>query len=112
MNTATLSLSSTLPADTEHRLQVTGMTCASCVATVEKALKKVPGVKQATVNLATEAALVSATPEVTDLALAEAVRRAGYGVLTEQVDLAIGGMTCASCVARVEKALAKVPGVA
>jgi Cu+-exporting ATPase len=112
MNTAILNAPGFPPASIEHRLHVTGMTCASCVAHVEKALSKVPGVSQASVNLATEAALVKAAPEVTDLALAEAVRGAGYGVATEEVDLAIGGMTCASCVTRVEKALAQVPGVA
>ena len=111
MNTAILDIHHHVAAESEHRLQVTGMTCASCVSRVEKALLKVPGVAQATVNLATEAALVTAKPEVTDLALAEAVRGAGYDVATEELDLAIGGMTCASCVARVEKALSKVPGV-
>ncbi|MDB5803735.1 MAG: heavy metal translocating P-type ATPase [Betaproteobacteria bacterium] len=99
------------PLAREHRLRIEGMTCASCVAHVEKALRKVPGVAQASVNLATETAAVSAAPEVTDAALAQAVHGAGYEVATREVDLAIAGMTCASCVAHVERALNKVPGV-
>ncbi|MGA7983947.1 MAG: heavy metal translocating P-type ATPase, partial [Burkholderiales bacterium] len=93
------------------RLPIAGMTCASCVARVEKALAAVPGVQAASVNLATEAATVKRAPSVTIDALAKAVRRAGYEVAHEEFDLAIGGMTCASCVSRVEKALAKAPGV-
>jgi len=123
MNTATLPLSSVAVATAasdasasvaparEHRLHIVGMTCASCVARVEKALRKVPGVQQATVNLATETAAVSAAAGVTDLMLAGAVRAAGYDVASREVDLVISGMTCASCVAHVEKALTKVPGV-
>ncbi|MFZ1909627.1 MAG: heavy metal translocating P-type ATPase, partial [Burkholderiales bacterium] len=93
------------------RLPIAGMTCASCVARVEKALEAVPGVQAASVNLATEAATVKRAPSVTIDALAKAVRRAGYEVAHEELDLAIRGMTCASCVSRVEKALTKAPGV-
>lgn len=71
MNTAALS---------DIRLQVTGMTCASCVMRVEKSLKAVTGVRQACVNLATEQASVSADPSVTADTLAAAVRKAGYDV--------------------------------
>ena len=92
-------------------LPVTGMSCASCVGRVEKALAKVPGVESASVNLATEKASVVASPEVSAETLADAVRKAGYDVASAETELAIEGMTCASCVARVEKALAKVPGV-
>ncbi|MFZ5548734.1 MAG: heavy metal translocating P-type ATPase [Pseudomonadota bacterium] len=93
------------------RLQVTGMTCASCVLRVEKTLTAVPGVHAASVNLATEVASVQAEPGVAAEALAAAVHRAGYGVATTETSLQVEGMTCASCVARVEKALKKVPGV-
>jgi Cu+-exporting ATPase len=93
------------------KLQVTGMTCASCVVRVEKTLKAVPGVKEASVNLATEEASVNADPSVTADSLAAAVRKAGYDVATTETTLLVEGMTCASCVARVEKALRKVPGV-
>jgi Cu+-exporting ATPase len=93
------------------QIQVQGMTCASCVAHVEKALSSVPGVEKAEVNLATERATVELGEDVPVAALAQAVRDAGYDVPTEKVVLAIGGMTCASCVAHVEKALSSVPGV-
>jgi len=91
-------------------LDVEGMTCASCVAHVERALKAVPGVTGASVNLATERA------EVTGVALdrallVKAVADAGYEVPVRPVELEIEGMTCASCVSRVEKALKSVPGV-
>ena len=92
-------------------LQVTGMTCASCVMRVEKALKAVPGVTGASVNLATEAVAVNADASVDMATLVGAVRKAGYDVAASEVVLQIDGMTCASCVARVEKALLKVPGV-
>ena len=92
--------------------KVEGMTCASCVARVEKALKAVPGVESASVNLATEKATVRADPGIGFDALSAAVEKAGYDVPAETVSLSISGMTCASCVARVEKALKKVPGVA
>ena len=93
------------------RLQITGMTCASCVMRVEKSLKAVPGVQEASVNPATEEVSVRAEPSVTTATLAAAVRKAGYDVATAQTALQVEGMTCASCVARVEKALLKVPGV-
>ncbi len=91
-------------------LEVEGMTCASCVAHVERALKTVPGVTGATVNLATERAEVTGTA-LDRAALVKAVADAGYEVPARPVELAIEGMTCASCVARVEKALKSVPGV-
>ena len=93
-------------------LPVTGMTCASCVNRVEKALKKVPGVADASVNLSTDQASVSFDPaQAAPTALLQAVERAGYGTITDQIDIPVTGMTCASCVNRVEKALRKVPGV-
>lgn len=100
-----------VPASQSLRLPVAGLTCASCVARVEKALKAVPGVRAASVNLATEEAAVTVDAGVGAEALAAAVRRAGYEVTTHALTLQIEGMTCASCVARVEKALLKVPGV-
>ncbi len=93
-------------------LPVQGMTCASCVAHVQKALQSVEGVKEASVNLATEQATVRLVPDAVRLdSLAEAVREAGYEVLVERRTLNIGGMTCASCVAHVEHALSELPGV-
>jgi P-type Cu+ transporter len=102
-------MNTTAPAPIE--LQVIGMTCASCVLRIEKSLKAVSGVREVSVNLATEKASVQAETTVTAKALAAAVRKAGYDVATTQTTLQVEGMTCASCVARVEKALLKVPGV-
>ena len=91
-------------------IDVEGMTCASCVGRVERALQAVPGVKTAAVNLATERAEVIGS-DVDRSALVKAIEDAGYDVPTRPVDLIIEGMTCASCVARVERALKTVPGV-
>ena len=108
-------------AQTNAELDISGMTCASCAMRVEKALAKVPGVTRASVNLATEKARVDADPSVQTDTLLNAIRKAGYDATpvvhtdatSEQVaELSIGGMTCASCAMRVEKALAKLPGVA
>ncbi|WGS54622.1 heavy metal translocating P-type ATPase [Paraburkholderia sp. D15] len=107
-------------------LEIGGMTCASCAMRVEKALAKVPGVTRASVNLATEKARVEGDAAMDAEALAQAVRKAGYDATPvvvaeaplaaeapapQTTELAIGGMTCTSCAMRVEKALAKVPGV-
>lgn len=91
--------------------RVGGMTCASCVARVEKALKAVAGVTSASINLATEKATVHGAPGVNVETVYAAVEKAGYDVPRQTVSLAISGMTCSSCVARVERALMKVPGV-
>ncbi|WP_321788433.1 heavy metal translocating P-type ATPase [Paraburkholderia sp. J94] len=117
-------------------LEIHGMTCASCAMRVEKALAKVPGVTRASVNLATEKATVEATADAdadadADAAasssfvdrLVAAVEKAGYEAAPvpgedapsdspATAHFAIGGMTCAACSNRVEKVLAKVPGVA
>ena len=95
-------------------LPITGMTCASCVARVEKALARVPGVSASSVNGATEQATVSlaaGSAASTAVLLSDAVQRAGYGLAEQTRDLQIDGMSCASCVGRVEKALRQVPGV-
>nr|MBA3625667.1 heavy metal translocating P-type ATPase [Methylibium sp.] len=90
---------------------VEGMTCASCVARVEKALAAVSGVSEASVNLATEAASVRGDASVALPALRAAVVKAGYEVGEQTLRLKVEGMTCASCAGRVEKALRQVPGV-
>jgi len=103
---------STAAALREIDIPVEGMTCASCAGRVEKAIRAVPGVADAAVNLATERARVTFDPAATGPGpVAQAIERAGYVPVAESVDLAIGGMTCASCVARVEKVLGRVPGV-
>lgn len=92
-------------------LPIEGMTCASCVARVERALQAVPGVSQAHVNLATEKAEVRFSNPVTYDLLVRTVENTGYGVPLANTELSIEGMTCASCVGRVERALAGVKGV-
>ncbi|MBD7975972.1 heavy metal translocating P-type ATPase [Serpens gallinarum] len=89
---------------------INGMTCASCVGRVERALEKVPGVQRVQVNLASERAHVETEGVALDQ-LIDAVDRAGYSVPSQHVELAIEGMTCSSCVGRVERALLKAPGV-
>ncbi|MBP0594849.1 copper-translocating P-type ATPase [Paraburkholderia sp. LEh10] len=111
---------------TSAELDIQGMTCASCALRVEKALAKVPGVARASVNLATEKARVDADATVDVDTLVSAVRKAGYDAQPVNVapppaygaastaataELAIGGMTCAACSGRVEKTLARIPGV-
>lgn len=93
-------------------LPIEGMSCASCAAHIEEALRGLPGVQEAGVNFATERATVKYEPNGTDPnVLVEAVRAAGYEVPREQLTLPIGGMTCASCVSHVERALNGVDGV-
>ncbi|KVN72644.1 copper-transporting ATPase [Burkholderia ubonensis] len=123
---AAATASPAAPATAPIELEIEGMTCASCVARVEKALANVPGVTRASVNLATERATVDAAAGVATAQLVDAVRQAGYqatpvaepepaiapDAALGAIELDIGGMTCASCAGRVEKALSNVPGVA
>jgi Cu+-exporting ATPase len=105
------------PKDSEKNLEridlpITGMSCASCALKIEKGLAKVEGVSQATVNFAAEKATVFFHPAQTDVShLIEKVKDLGYGAKVEKVVLPIQGMTCASCVNKVEKALNSVKGV-
>ena len=99
-------------------LPIEGMTCASCVGRVERALKAVPGVADAVVNLATEKASITTNAAVDPATLVKAVEDVGYEVAASfsaptaaSLEVAIEGMPCASCVGRVEKALKAVPGV-
>lgn len=93
-------------------LPITGMTCASCVRNVERALTKSEGVTTASVNLATERASIEFDPSLVDASrLIERVKDAGYGVATASIELPITGMTCASCVRNVERALKKPAGI-
>src|SRR5471032_388488 len=95
---------------TTFDLPIVGMTCASCAGRVERALSKVIGATAVSVNLATEQARIQA-PSDSLPALMDAVQQAGYSVPQQSLELSIDGMTCASCVGRVERALTKVPGV-
>ncbi|EEE43532.1 heavy metal translocating P-type ATPase [Roseibium alexandrii] len=92
-------------------LPIKGMHCASCVGRVEQALKGVPGVADANVNLATERAQVRFDGAVETQSLITTIEGLGYAVPKQTSHLAIDGMTCAGCVRRVEQALLSVPGV-
>jgi len=93
-------------------LPVQGMSCAACAVTIEKALRQVKGVEQAIVNYANQKAVVEFNPAHTRPEdLIAIVKSAGYGVSSAIIRLGIHGMTCASCVSRVEKAILSVQGV-
>ncbi|WP_374570687.1 copper-translocating P-type ATPase [Phenylobacterium sp.] len=92
-------------------IAIRGMTCAGCVSRVERAIKAAPGVTDASVNLATERAHVELASQGDAAAVVEAIRKAGYEPQVDTVDLKIGGMSCASCVNKVEAALRNAPGV-
>jgi len=93
-------------------IPITGMTCSACASRIEKGLKKMEGVSDATVNFATEKASVSFNEGETSVsALQDKIKTLGYDVLKEEVDLNIVGMTCAACSARIEKGLNRMEGV-
>ena len=91
-------------------LPITGMTCAACAGRIEKVLGRLPGVS-AQVNLATERAQVVLAEGATLNEVTAAINKAGYGVAHETQALALQGMTCAACAARIEKVLNRLPGV-
>ena len=114
MNASLSSRPAATPPDTpdeRFRFGIAGMTCASCVGRVERGLRAVAGVTEVSVNLATETAEVRAAQPLSLDTVEAAVRQAGYALATREVELTLQGMTCASCVARIERALAAVPGV-
>jgi Cu+-exporting ATPase len=91
---------------------IQGMTCANCSARVERALQKAPGVAEASVNLATERASVRLDESVGSAeAIGAAVTDAGYTAISTELEIGVGGMTCANCSNRVERAIKKLPGV-
>ena len=93
-------------------LPVGGMTCASCVRRVERAIGRLEGVSASDVNLATERASVAFDPAATSVAaIRSAITGAGYTVPSQELTVGVTGMTCASCVRRVERALGRQPGV-
>lgn len=97
--------------DRRIELKIEGLSCASCVTRVEKALKRISGVVGAQVNLATEKATIATDRPIPAQLINAAVTGAGYNIKKTTVELEIDGMSCASCVKRVEKALASVFGV-
>jgi len=93
-------------------LPIRGMSCASCVAKIEGGLSKLDGVEEAVVNFATQRVTVGYNPDlVTPAKLASEIRTLGYEVPVQETILPIQGMSCASCVQRIETALLKAPGV-
>ncbi len=93
-------------------IHITGMTCTICAATIEKSLSETPGVENANVSFASEKASIEYDPSKVDLAtIKNTISQLGYNAATKKSIFPVSGMTCASCVARVEKALSSVPGV-
>ena len=93
-------------------IHITGMTCTTCAATIEKGLAETSGVEQANVSFASEKASIEYDPSKVDFAkIKDIISQIGYGVATKKSIFPVGGMTCASCVTRVEEALSSVPGV-
>ncbi|MFC4323575.1 heavy metal translocating P-type ATPase [Litchfieldia salsa] len=96
----------------ETSLQITGMTCAACANRIEKGLKKIEGVEEASVNLALEKSMIKFDPEKTTVrAFEQKIESLGFGVVLEKKEFDITGMTCAACSTRIEKGLNKLEGV-
>ena len=96
----------------EINLNIRDMSCASCVGRVERAINKLTGIASVSVNLSTEKAHITYDESKTRAQeIVNAVEHAGYSVSSDNADLLIDGMSCASCVGRVERALAKTPGI-
>lgn len=100
----------------KQTVTISGMTCAACAQRVQKAVSKLEGVADANVNLATEKLTVEYDSKLVSMpVIKEAVEHAGYGVIAEKkvntITIPIGGMTCAACAQRVEKAIGKLEGI-
>ena len=95
---------------TTFNLPISGMTCTSCAGRIERALAKVTDVASVSINLASEQARVEAPADSLEQ-LVNAVSAAGYEVPSERLELALSGMTCASCAGRIEHALTQQPSV-
>ncbi len=97
---------------TQHlAVGIQGMTCASCVGRVERAIKQQAGVVDAKVNLATEKATVELAADAAPEEVVHAIEAAGYTPVTQSADIPIGGMSCASCVSRIERSIRNLPGI-
>ena len=93
-------------------LPITGMSCASCAAKIEKALSAISGIQKVSVNFATEKVTVSYDPaEVLLKEFVETIKELGYGAGLERVTLPVNGISCASCVEKIERALSGLHGV-
>jgi Cu+-exporting ATPase len=89
-------------------LPITGMTCANCAANIERGVKKLAGVTDASVNFAAESAAVSIDPQQLQLQdVVEKIHASGFDVTTAKLEMPVTGMTCANCAANIERALNK-----
>ena len=100
----------------QKNIKIIGMTCAACAQRIEKVTSKLPGVSKSSVNFASESLLIEFDEQkVTEQDIYSAINKAGYQVLSEttekEVTIPIGGMTCAACSQRIEKAVGKLEGV-
>ena len=112
MDLSTPSSAGTRASEARMDIGIHGMSCASCVSTVEQALAAVPGVQRAVVNLATERGTLQYDRSVVGPAvLVKAIADAGYRPIVEKAAIPVSGISCASCVATIEGALGKTPGV-
>ncbi len=100
-----------MPETTTLTFPLDGLHCGSCVARADKALGAVDGVRDVNVNLAAETATVTLDRPDATAAMTSALEAAGYPARTETFRIAIADMSCASCVGRVERSLAAVPGI-
>lgn len=93
-------------------IPISGMSCASCAVNIEKGLSQLEGVSQANVNFATEKGTIVYRPDlVGEEEFVKTIQELGYDVRLERVTIPIGGMSCASCVERIERVLNDLPGV-
>ena len=93
-------------------LNIGGMSCVNCAKAIEKQLSKLNGVTHATVNLASEKAIIDYNPDIVDQkAIEDAIAEAGYQVIHEKIMLQIGGMSCVNCAKSIEKALNNREGI-
>ncbi|OYR94996.1 heavy metal translocating P-type ATPase, partial [Halorubrum sp. E3] len=93
-------------------LDITGMSCANCSATIQDTLESLDGVSEADANFATDEGSVTYDPEEVSLKeIYDAIDEAGYGAVSETVTIAISDMTCANCAETNQTALENIPGV-
>ena len=97
-------------------LDLRGMTCSACAAANERAVRKLPGVTEVSVNLAAETLNVKFDDSAASVdSIKAAVKKAGYEAVeridSREVAIPIAGMTCTACAAAIERSLKKLPGI-
>jgi Cu+-exporting ATPase len=96
----------------EIHIPISGMTCANCALTIERTLKKIPGIIDLNVNSASESAHISYDQTVADIAAIDAaINQAGYAITSSSLTLPVSGMTCANCALTIERVLDKKDGI-